>query len=120
MPSFLLFAESWAQTSPVMECICWFIFRFVVGDQESLSYANCQLTNTCFGRTTDDLTNERSTTPKITDKETTSNTQTTVSNSDNTTPLVSLQTADDPSSEAPRSSKTTKDHNTARYTATPI
>lgn len=51
---------------------------FAVGAQESLSDANCPLTNTCHGRTTDDMADERSATPKFVDKETTPNTETTL------------------------------------------
>src|SRR5688572_4950764 len=109
-----------------MECIHCCIICLALGNQESLSYANCQLTNTCFGKTTDNLENERSTTPKIIDKETYSNTQTTLSASESATKLVtntqvSLHTAYDPSTKATRCRKTTQDSSyTTPHTTIPI
>jgi hypothetical protein len=94
-----------------------------VGDQESMSDANCQLTNTCFERTTDDLANERSTTPKETEKPTTSNTQNTFINSKNglaTHTQVSLHATDESSAEATSNSCTSLDCITTSYTTTPI
>src|SRR5688572_15000607 len=94
-----------------------------VGDQASMSDANCQLTNTCFERTTDDLAKERSTTPKETEKETTTNTQNTFTNSENTLAThtqVSLHTTDESPTEAASNSCTSLDCITTSYTTTPI
>lgn len=71
------------------------------GDQELLCYAKCQLTNTCFERMTEDLPDDKTTTSKIIDKQCSSNTQSTLSASENETPLsintqVSLHTTDEP------------------------
>src|SRR6218665_3552759 len=90
-----------------------------------MSYANYELTNTCFGRTTADLTNERSTTQKHTNKENTPVTLTTLITSGNTTSStmdsrVSLDNADDTQTGNTPNSERTHDFNIEFFQTTPI
>jgi len=100
-------------------------FSLAASDLESMSNANCQLTNTCLRMTTDDLANEGSTTQKMVDAETTSDTEAALTTADNKTPSatrsgVSLRTADEPPTEVSCCSTITQNPNTAAYTSTSI
>lgn len=83
---------------------------------------NCQLPNICLGRTIKDLTDEVS---KVTDIKVASSTQTVSTNIEVATrrvsnTRVSLNAAEEPSTERTCSCKTTRDSNTTLYTSMPI
>lgn len=80
-----------------------------------MSNRDCQLTKTCFATRTDELANEGSTTPKITDTEDTSSSPITFTTSQTALALamqtaVSLDTTDEPSTEGITSSSRTSHH----------
>jgi len=96
------------------------MFCYAARGKEPIIYADCQLTSGCVGRTTDDLANERSTTPSIIDRETT---QTTLSVSNNTTSSatqtgVSMRRTT--STKATCNTNSKQDSNTTPYGEMPI
>lgn len=122
----------------IME-ISLYVHCLAVGDQQSLSHGNCQLTNTCFESTTDDWSNEGPTTTnpnhnpnpnlslsKMTDKQFTPNTETALTVSEKATPLsirsrVPKHTRDASTEAWPTGSIRTKQgSNATLHTITPI